>query len=83
MAFQIIIKTFRIEDTVAFIPGDDVNGLRDILRNLSFYHLPFRFESVFGKTADRKTIIHPLVQTEKKLSSTTTSNLNMSKLHDS
>ena len=42
-----------------------MNGLRDILgiflRLLqSFYHLPFRFEPVFGKTAD-----HPPVQTAK------------------
>ena len=67
-----------------------MNGLRDILgiflRLLqSFYHLPFRFEPVFGKTADGKAIIyyHPLVQTAKKPLSVIMSNLNMSQLHDS
>ena len=42
--------------------------LREILTAiLVIYRLPFRFEPVFGNTADRKTIIHyyPLVQTAK------------------
>ena len=44
-----------------------MNGLRDILRIFlrllqSFYHLPFRFEPVFGKTADLITIIRPFKQ---------------------
>lgn len=40
-------------------PGDDEYKLRDIFRNFDVIssHLSFRFKSVFGKTAYRKTNI--------------------------
>ena len=75
MAFEILVKKLQVKDTEAYQKMMGIN----YETFWSFYHLPFRFEPVLGKTADL-TIIHylPLVQTAK----TIMSNLNMSKLHD-
>ena len=65
MAFEILVKKLQVKDTEAYQEMMRINyetfwGISTAILVI----LPFRFEPVFGKTADLTTIIHylPLVQ---------------------